>query len=139
MRNRKATYCYSQQFFFHLFQFILFRCSRIKSSGIATFDTVYLNRWLYKTGWSGGGKEKKNQLRLYYTVDSRMKYLQFIKYTFIPQNSLNMSSKRYLAWQFSNKSGMFFGWATQSVSFQILILKPGLRKHGMSRPFPLYL
>ena len=32
----------SQQFFCYSLQFILFRCSRIKSSGVVTFDTMYL-------------------------------------------------------------------------------------------------
>ena len=44
--NRKATYSYSQQFLLYLLQFILFRCSRIQSCGVATFDAIYLNRWL---------------------------------------------------------------------------------------------
>lgn len=42
--------CYSQQFLFYLLRFILFRCSIIKSSGIATFNTIQLNRWPHKLG-----------------------------------------------------------------------------------------
>lgn len=74
--NRKATYSYSQQFLFYLLQFILFRCSRIKSCGIATFDAIYLNRWLKKKQqwWSKGRREKENQLRQYHGIKSRNIY-----------------------------------------------------------------
>lgn len=57
LTDKTTTHAHTQQLLLHLVQLVLFNCSRVKGSSIATLDAIYLNRGL-ETKSGKGGKEE---------------------------------------------------------------------------------